>query len=147
MPNRNKQKGTRFEYEWLYYLLYHHFSNIRSYASIGVADIRSVPPRFAKLNICLASQCKNTKKGDYIDPAERGRLERFSKKYSYIVCEPFKLNRTCYVKLQPWNLKGKIMTPEMFLNIYYGISADPWKIARKNYSSGITRKIDCVRLP
>ena len=82
MPNRNKIKGTNFEYEWMYYLLYHHFDNVRSYASIGVADVRSVPPKWAKSTIAIASQCKNSKKNDYIAPAERRRLEEYSKKYS-----------------------------------------------------------------
>ena len=98
----------------MYYLLYHHFDNVRCYASKGVADVRSVPPKWAKSTIALASQCKNTKKGDYIDPAERRRLEAYSKKYSYLVVEPFKMNRTCYVKLEPWKLDGKIITPELF---------------------------------
>ena len=140
MPNRNKIKGTNFEYEWMYYLLYHHFDNVRSYASIGVADVRSVPPKWAKSTLAIASQCKNTKKNDYIAPAERRRLEAYAKKYAYLVVEPFKMNRTCYVKLEPWKLDGKIMTPEQFLKKYYGIFADTWKRQRTNWKHGIKRQ-------
>ena len=140
MVNRNYRKGAGFEYEWMYYLLYHHFDNVRSYASIGVADVRSVPPKWAKSTIAIASQCKNTKKNDYIAPAERRRLEAYSKKYSYIVIEPFKMNRTCYVKMEPWKLKGKIITPEQFLKKYYGIYADTWKRWRTNWHHGIKRQ-------
>ena len=124
----------------MYYLLYHHFDNVRSYASIGVADVRSVPPKWAKSTIAIASQCKNSKKNDYIAPAERRRLEEYSKKYSYIVIEPFKMNRTCYVKLEPWKLKGKIITPEQFLKKYYGMYADTWRRQRTNWNHGIKRQ-------
>ena len=48
MVNRNYKKGAGFEYEWMYYLIYHHFDNVRSYASKGVADVRSVPQKWAK---------------------------------------------------------------------------------------------------
>ena len=140
MPNRNKIKGTNFEYEWMYYLLYHHFDNVRSYASIGVADVRSVPPKWAKSTIALASQCKNTKKGDYIDPAERKRLGEYADKYSYFVIEPFKKNRTCYVKLEPWKLDGRIILPEQFLKEFYGMYADSWKRYRANWKRGIKRQ-------
>ena len=124
----------------MYYLLYHHFDYVRSYASIGVADVRSVPPKWAKSTIAIASQCKNSKKNDYIAPAERRRLEEYAKKYSYLVIEPFKMNRTCYVKLEPWKLKGKIITPEQFLKKYYGIFADTWRRQRTNWKHGIKRQ-------
>ena len=88
MPNYNKLKGTRFEYEWMYFMMYHHFDNVRSYASIGVADVRSIPPRWCKNKLAVAAQCKFTKKGDYINPDERKRLEEYSKKFSYLVVEP-----------------------------------------------------------
>ena len=140
MPNKNKIKGTRFEYEWMYYLIYHHFDNVRSYASKGVADVRSVPPRWAKEKLALASQCKNTKKGDYIDPAERGRLKAFNEKYSYKTIEPFKLRRTCLIKLEPWLLKGKIMPPDEFLRKFYGLHADSWYEYRRNWRRGIKRQ-------
>ncbi len=140
MPNKNKLKGTRFEYEWMYYLIYHHFDNVRSYASKGVADVRSVPPRWAKEKLALASQCKNTKKGDYIDPAERRRLKAFNEKFSYITVEPFKLNRTCLVKIEPWSLKGKHLPPDEFLRKFYGINADSWYEYRRNWKRGIKRQ-------
>ena len=121
-------------------MIYHHFDNVRSYASKGVADVRSVPPRWAKEKLALASQCKNTKKGDYIDPAERRRLKVFDEMFAYITIEPFKLRRTCLVKLEPWSLKGKIIAPDEFLRKYYGISADSWYEYRRNWKRGIKRQ-------
>lgn len=121
--------------------LYHNFDNIRSYASKGVADIRSIPPKGSKLKIALAIQCKNTKKFDYIDPVERQSLLEFSKKFEYLVIEIFKKDRQAFVKIKPWNLKGKIMKPEEFLKLYYGIEADSWSLWRKNwFREGIKRK-------
>ena len=58
--NPNYKKGTSFEYEWMYYCIYHHFDNVRSYASKGVADVRSIPPKFASNSLALYAQCKNT---------------------------------------------------------------------------------------
>ena len=113
--------------------LYHNFDNIRSYASKGVADIRSVPPRNAKLNIPIAIQCKNTKNPGYLEPKERNSLGKFSKKYSYIVIMMYKDGRDCKIKLQPWHLNGKVMEPHVFLKTYYGIEADTWKVWRKNW--------------
>ena len=124
----------------MYFMIYHHFDNVRSYASVGIADVRSIPPRFANSTLCVAAQCKNTKKGDYIVPAERSRLKWYSETFSYVVVEPFKKNHKVYVKLEPWKLKGKIMTPDAFLFKYFGIYADTWKIYRKNWNSGIKRK-------
>ena len=140
MPNRNKQKGTRFEYEWMYYMMYHHFDNVRSYASVGIADVRSVPPVWAKSPLAVAAQCKNTKKGDYINPDERKRLKEYSDKFSYLVVEPFKKDHKVYVKIEPWELEGKSIPPDQFLYEYYGIFADPWNMYRKNWNSGIKRK-------
>jgi len=140
MPNYNKLKGTRFEYEWMYFMMYHHFDNVRSYASVGVADVRSIPPRWCKNKMAIGAQCKNTKKGDYINPDERKRLEEYSKKFAYLVVEPFKKDHKVYVKLEPWKLKGKIITPDVFLYKYYGIYADTWKMYRKNWKNGIKRK-------
>ncbi len=139
--NPNYKKGTSFEYEWMYYCIYHHFDNVRSYASKGVADVRSIPPRFANNPLALYAQCKNTKKEDYIDPVERGQLEQCSKDFFCLVVEPFKKNRTCFVKLEPWKLDGEIITPDKFLRDYYGIEADTWKMWRKNwYTNKIMRK-------
>jgi len=122
-------------------MLYHGWDNIRSYASKGVADLRAVPPKNSKLKIALAIQCKNTKGGDYITPKEREALKKFAAKYSYIVIEFFKKDRETLVKICPWNLKGKIMTPEYFLKTYYGIDAHSWKEWRSNwYTKGIKRK-------
>jgi hypothetical protein len=121
-------------------MIYHHFDNVRSYASVGIADVRSIPPRFANSPLCVAAQCKNTKKGDYIVPAERGRLKWYSETFSYVVVEPFKKNHKVYIKLEPWKLKGKIITPDEFLYKFYGIYADDWKTYRKNWNDGIKRK-------
>ena len=121
-------------------MMYHHFDNVSSYASVGIADVRSIPPRFANSTLCVAAQCKNTKKGDYIQPAERGRLKWYSETFSYIVVEPFKKNHMAYVKLEPWKLDGEIITPDEFLFRFFGIYADNWKTYRKNWNDGIKRK-------
>ena len=89
MVNRNYKKGAGFEYEWMYYLIYHYFDNVRSYASKGVADVRSVPPKEAKSSLVIYAQCKNTKKGDYIDPKERRQLRECQEKFQCLVIEPF----------------------------------------------------------
>ena len=52
----------------------------------------------------------------------------------------FKKKSEVFVKIHPWKLKGKIMTPDAFLFKYFGIYADTWKIYRKNWNSGIRRK-------
>jgi Holliday junction resolvase len=140
LPNRNKQKGTRFEYEWMYFMMYHHFDNVRSYASIGVADVRSVPPVWAKNKMAVAAQCKNTKKGDYITPVERDRLQKYAEKFAYLVVEPFKKNHKVFVKLEPWKLDGEILSPDEFLYREYGIFADSWTKYRSNWNNGIKRK-------
>ena len=140
MPNRNKLKGTRFEYDWMYFMIYHHFDNVRSYASIGIADVRSIPPKFCKNQLCVASQCKNTKKGDYIVPDERRRLKWYSETFHYLVIEPFKRDGEVFVKLEPWKLDGELMYPDDFLHEYYGMDADNWKTYRKNCKKGIKRK-------
>lgn len=124
----------------MYFMMYHYFDNVRSYASIGIADVRSIPPRFANSTLCVAAQCKNTKKGEYIVPDERKRLEWYDKTFAYLVVEPFKKKSEVFVKIHPWKLKGKIMTPDAFLFKYFGIYADTWKIYRKNWNSGIRRK-------
>ena len=140
MPNRNKQKGTAFVYEWMYFMMYHYFDNVRSYASIGVADVSSIPPSWSKNKMAVGAQCKNTKKGDYIQPAERKRLEEYSKKFAYLVVEPFKKNRKVYVKLEPWKLDGEILTPDEFLYREYGMFADTLTTYRRNWKNGIKRK-------
>ena len=141
MVNRNYKKGGGFEYEWMYYLIYHYFDNVRSYASKGVADVRSVPPKEAKSPLVIYAQCKNTKKGDYIDPKERRQLRECQEKFQCIVIEPFKKDRECFVKIEPYKLDGEIMKPEVFLKKYYGINADSWKEWRNNwFREGIKRQ-------
>ena len=124
----------------MYYMIYHHFDNVRSYASKGIADVRSVPPKWSKNKICVGSQCKNTKKGDYIDPAERRRLKWYSETFHYLVVEPFKRDGVVFVKLEPWKLDGELMYPEDFLYDYFGMEADNWKTYKKNWKNGIKRK-------
>jgi len=131
--NPNYQKGYRFEWEFLWYLKYHGFDPIRSYASKGVCDIRAVPPRSAKISTALGAQCKNQQKEDYLSPKERLQLKDFNEKYSYITIEPFKANRTCYIKLRCWELRGPIMTPENFLKQIYGINAMSWREFKSKY--------------
>jgi hypothetical protein len=139
--NWRYKKGASFEYEWMYYCLYHHFDNVRSYASKGVADVRSIPPKWARNSIALYAQCKNTLKEDYIAPDERDALRECSEKFHCLIVEPFKKNRKCFVKIEPWKLDGKIMTPEKFLKKYYGIEADTWKTWRENwFRKNIKRK-------
>lgn len=139
--NWRYKKGASFEYEWMYYCIYHHFDNVRSYASKGVADVRSIPPKFASNSLALYAQCKNTIKEDYIAPDEREALEKCSEDYFCLVIEPFKRNRKCFIKIEPWKLDGKIMSPEKFMADYYGIEADTWKTWRKNwYTKKIKRK-------
>ena len=141
MVNKNYRKGAGFEYEWMYYLIYHHFDNVRSYASKGVADVRSVPPKWAKSPLVIYAQCKNTKKGDYINPKERRQLHECQQKFQCLVIEPFKKNRECLVKIKCWELDGEIMKPEVFLKKYYGIDADSWKVWRDNwFREGVKRK-------
>lgn len=139
--NWRYKKGSSFEYEWLYYCLYHHFDNVRSYASKGVADVRSIPPRWANNPIALYAQCKNTAKEDYVPPDERNELELCSKKFFCLVVEPFKRDRTCLVKVEPWKLDGEIMTPEAFMEKYYGLKASTWAEWRKDwYTNKVRRK-------
>ena len=141
MPNKNKLKGTGFEYDWMYYMIYHHFESFRSYASIGVADVRHVPPIYSVNPVACYAQCKNTKKGDYIAPWERKRLWECQQKYHCLVIEPYKKDRTCFVKIRPWSLKGYSMKPEDFLTKFYGIEADSWSLWRKNwFRNNIKRK-------
>jgi len=141
MVNRNYRKGAGFEYEWMYYLIYHHFDNVRSYASKGVADVRSVPPKWAKSSLVIYAQCKNTKKEDYINPKERRQLHECQQKFQCMVVEPFKRKRECFVKINCWELDGEIMKPEAFLKKYYGIDADSWKVWRDNwFREGVKRK-------
>ena len=131
--NKNYQKGYRFEWEFLWYLKYHSFDPIRSYASKGVCDIRAVPPRSAKITTALGAQCKNQKNGDYLSPKERLQLQNFSNQFNYIIIEPFKANNTCYIKIRPWELHGPVMTPEEFLKKVYGINAMSWREFKLKY--------------
>lgn len=121
--NPNYQKGYSFEWEWLWYCKYHGFDPVRSYASKGVCDVRAVPPKSAEIKLTMGAQCKNQKKADYLIPKERQALLNLSLTNHYIICEPFKANRTCYVKLRPWDLKGVVMTPEDFMRKVYGIKS------------------------
>ena len=131
--NYNYQKGYRFEWEFLWYLKYHSFDPIRSYASKGVCDIRAVPPRTADRSTALGAQCKNQKNADYLSPKERSGLAEFNAKFNYIVIEPFKANNTCYVKVRPWELDGPVMTPDKFLRKIYGIKAMSWREFKSRY--------------
>ncbi len=126
-------KGYRFEWEFLWYLKYHSFDPIRSYASKGICDIRAVPPRTAKISTALGVQCKNQKNADYLNPKERLRLLGFNNQFNYIVIEAFKANNTCYIKIRPWELDGPIMTPEEFLNKVYGIKGMSWRDFKSKY--------------
>ena len=128
MVNRNYRKGAGFEYEWMYYLIYHHFDNVRSYASKGVADVRSVPPKWAKSPLVIYAQCKNTKKEDYINPKERRELHECQQKFQCLVIEPFKKNRECFVKIKCWELDGE--SPEPPLDLFLLARAARAKRAR-----------------
>jgi len=119
--NPNYRKGYNFEWEWLWYIKYHGFDPVRSYASKGVCDIRAVPPVEATIQLAMGAQCKNQKKEDYLNPKERTALLNLNLTNHYIICEPFKANRTCFVKMRPWELDGPILTPEEFLSKIYGI--------------------------
>jgi len=111
----------------MWYLLLHGFYTVRSYASHGVIDLLSIPPKIANNTQALASQCKNTKKGSYMSPRERDNLKRFAETHQCLVVEPFKEDRTCNVKLDPWNLNSKSMKPDEFLYQFYGLEAITWK--------------------
>ena len=127
--NKHYQKGYRFEWECMWYLIYNGFDNVRSYASKGICDIRSIPPRSCSIQTALGVQCKDQQTEDYLNPKERAKLLGLSLQYHYLVVLFFKSNHKVYVKVKPWELdNGVIMPPEEFLRKFYGMKgALTWK--------------------
>ena len=140
--NKHYQKGYRFEWECMWYLIYNGFDNVRSYASKGVCDIRSIPPRTCTSKTALGIQCKDTKKGQYLVPKERNNLLGLSLQYHYNVVLFFKSNHKVYVKIKPWDLDGGIiMPPEEFLRKIYGMKgAISWREYKERYKTNIRNK-------
>ena len=119
MPNYNKQKGNRWEYNIKHSLEMLGFTLIRAYSSIGTADLIGVPPYNPKGNSkSLLIQAKDTKAKDYIDPFERTHLDYLQSICAGVVCIFYKDNSKCMVKI--WETSEKI-TFEEFLLKYYGI--------------------------
>lgn len=143
MPNRMYVKGRNWEYDIMYYYLFHRFRVIRSYASKTECDLYLFPPKNSKIDIGLGIQAKDLKGGkSYLVPKEREQLKKFSDSYKCMTIEVFKRDRRAIVKLTPWNLKGKEMEIEDFLKIYYGVKdAYSWKDWRRMwFREGIKRK-------
>lgn len=136
MANKHYLKGVNLEYQYGYYMKFHGCSFQRSYGSKGWYDLLIIMPSILKNCRPLAVQVKNTKLGDYIKPIERKKLLEESKKLNAFVIEVFKEKTKVYVKMEPWNLKGKVYTPEEFLSKFYDYP-DPysWKEWKKAWSS------------
>lgn len=129
MPNLNKQKGTRFEYDVLHALQMLSFTILRAYSSVGTADIIASPPWNSKGNYRgLLIQAKDTKAGDYVDPFERDHLDYLQQINSGMVCLFFKKDHKCYVKI--WDSR-EILDFDTFILKHYGIPC--------NYSELLTK--------
>lgn len=79
MPNRNKQKGTRFEYRVKAYYEKLGYDVHRKYSSIGVMDLVCICNTEGS-DTCAVDyvQCKTNK---YIHPKERAALVEHANKY------------------------------------------------------------------
>jgi len=117
MPNRAKEKGTRFEHQISAILRMLGFYVIRSYSSMGVADLLASPPWNPKKNFrALVIQAKDQKAEDYLSPFERDQFGHTAQYNSGIVCVIYKKNGTIMV-----NYDGERSTLDMFLASQYGI--------------------------
>jgi len=119
MPNHNKEKGTRFEYDIKHVLEMLSFYVIRAYSSIGVADLIAIPPWNAKgNNMSLLIQAKNQKNKDYIRSFERDHLDYLQQINSGLVVVMYKDKSKVMVK--EWE-SGNKMSFKQFIQKYYGI--------------------------
>lgn len=119
MPNRNKEKGTRFEYDVMHVLEMLSFYVIRAYASIGVADLVATPPWNPRGNsMSLLIQVKNQKSKDYIRPFERDHLDYLQILNSGRVIVVYKDSSKAMVK--EWE-SGEKTTFDKFIQVHYGI--------------------------
>jgi len=124
MPNRNKQKGSRFEYDVKHVLEMIGFYVIRAYSSIGISDLIAVPSWNPKgNNRGLLIQCKNQKSKDYIDPHERDHLSYLQQTNSGNVLVVYKDGKEVMVK--EWESGEKFPIKEWLLK-EYGISIDSY---------------------
>ncbi len=119
MPNRNKERGTRFEHEFKWVLQMLSFYAIRAYASIGVADLVFTPPWNIRGNDRpLLVQCKAQQNKDYIRPIERDHLDYLQQINSGQVIVAYKDNSKVMIK--KWE-SGERLTFEKFIQEEYGI--------------------------
>lgn len=119
MPNRNKVKGTVFEYDVKHVLEMLSFYVIRAYSSIGTADLIAIPPWNVRGNeMSLLIQVKNQKSKDYIRPNERDHLDYLQMINSGRVILVYKDSPKAMVK--EWE-SGDKMSFDQFIQKYYGI--------------------------
>lgn len=102
MPNRNYQKGYRFERRIMSYFWKRNYYVQRAYASKGVFDIIAVPPKGRPCRAFLI-QAKGDKKQGYLNPKERTRLKKAATTY----------NAHCTIAFKDRNkkLKFKLISP------------------------------------
>jgi len=77
MPNKNYQRGYRFERRVMSYLQNKGYYCMRPWASKGLYDVLAIPPTDKNNpdfhNYPLMIQCKSN---GYVKPSERGELKR-----------------------------------------------------------------------
>jgi len=119
MPNRNKEKGTRFERDVMNVLKMLSFYVIRAYSSIGVADLIAVPSWNVKGNYrALLIQAKDQKNKDYIRSFEKDHLDYLQQINSGLVIVSYKDDKKIMIK--EWESGIKSTFAEFMLK-HYGI--------------------------
>jgi len=119
MPNTNKIRGSLFEYQIKWSLEMLSFYVIRSYSSIGVADLVATPSWNSRGNYRpLLIQCKNQKSKDYIRPMESDHLDYLQMINSGLVVVIYKDESKVMVKEWESGIKS---TFAEFLLKHYGI--------------------------
>ena len=134
MPNRNKQKGTRFENELRWALQMLHFYVIRAYSSMGVADLVAVPPWNRLGNgRALLIQCKFTERADYVEPYERRNLDDLVAYSSGRVILAYKIDSV--VRMRDWETKEDYPFQE-FVGRNYDMDGN-YRTLLKNFNNHI----------
>lgn len=136
MPNQMKQKGTAFEYDIKHVLEMLEFHVIRSYSSMGVADLVASPPWNKNKNSRgLLIQAKNQKREDYVSPFERDHLSYLQQINAGIVCIIYKDKKKNIMV----NVEGNKTTFEVFIAVQYGIKCNFRELLKKfrNYERPI----------
>ncbi|NIU00406.1 MAG: hypothetical protein GWN01_05540 [Nitrosopumilaceae archaeon] len=129
MGNKNKEKGTRLEYDVMHYLEMIMFYCIRAYSSAGWADLMASPSWNPRGNFrCLLIQCKDSKKGDYIEPMERDHLDYLQQINSGLVLLVYKDKSIVYAK--NWET-GETLKIDEFIQKYYGIPTKYSEVLKK----------------